>query len=217
MNNKVKKSPKKKLQLDQTVCQKTISKKYKKNAKRRSRRKKSKRTYYSMLKNERIVKNADDLCDRLQEFSVVDCNMKPMCEMNQLPPEITEWQNQDQIAYWKSRAITLEIENKMLRKHLRNVYTQQIEYYQQPQWQEITHNDTNDLPQTSQPEKECVNTLTKSETEPEPMVNRLKEMEKIYGDKAAKIMGMETAIQLNYEKLVEEGSLTYWPNVAINL
>lgn len=38
--------------------------------------------------------------------------------------DMNEWQYQHQIAYWKSRALSLEAENKMLHEHIRKFYSE---------------------------------------------------------------------------------------------
>lgn len=134
---------------------------------------------------------------------------------------------QDQIAFWKSRAFSLEMENSMLRLHLRNVYAQRIEEYEKSKdWQRGEQNNLayskNDVAQQFD---ETGNSNTPKEVPDKKNVvpkepigkNRLKEMEKIYGDMAPKIMGMETAMELNYQRHAEKGSHIYWPNIPLKL
>lgn len=44
-----------------------------------------------------------------------------------LPPQIIEWQKLNQNAYWRSKALSLELENKILREHLRKAYANFVE------------------------------------------------------------------------------------------
>lgn len=84
-----------KLEFKTKVSRKTIVKKYKRNSKsvkRRNRRKRVKKAYFNMLRKERIVRGTEELCDGIQEVSVIDMN--PLCNTNRLPEEITEWQKQ---------------------------------------------------------------------------------------------------------------------------
>ncbi|XP_066255764.1 gem-associated protein 8-like [Euwallacea similis] len=211
----------KKRHFESSVSSKIIQKKYKKSSKnynRRNRRKRSRKTYLAMLKGERLRRGAEDLCNKVQEFNVIDMDMAPLCDFDKLPVEVSEWQQKEQIAYWKSRSISLEIENKMLRQHLRDIYAQQVNYYEKNKtWQQkpstsfSTEVESQDSGVTDEQEPSTsLGKLKVLPKEPEGK-NRLKNMEKIYGNHAAKIMGMETAIQLNYERLVEDNSPRYWP------
>lgn len=47
-----------------------------------------------------------------------------------LTPGVNEWQQQEQIDYWKSPVISLEFENQMLWEHIRHVYAQTIKEFQ---------------------------------------------------------------------------------------
>lgn len=116
----------------------------------------------------------------------------------------------------------------MLHQHLRNVYAQQVKYYQQSspevtteQENEVTksHKHTNSMKnvQTAKNHgKSNENTVKVLPKEPKRK-NRLKEMREIYGEMAPKIMGMETAIDLNFQHLKEERTYINWPNIPIKL
>ncbi|XP_044255889.1 gem-associated protein 8-like [Tribolium madens] len=121
--------------------------------------------------------------------------------------EVAEWHKQEQVAYWKSRALSLEYENKMLIRHLRNVYAKQTEDY------------ANYLKDQGQIEDVAVETDTRHVPLVEPVgKKRREEMDKLYGKKASKIMGMETAVQLNYDLHLEDaGKLAHWPHTPLNL
>ncbi|KAH1018058.1 gem-associated protein 8 isoform X2 [Dendroctonus ponderosae] len=219
LNNRKENS--KKTKIEARVLNKTIVKRYRRgarNAKRRCRRKKSKKAYISMLKKGRITRETEELCSSIQEVDVVD--MEELPELSSLPREVAEWQRQDQIAYWKSRAISFEIENKMLREHLRNVYADQIQqdYNQSQAWpsaSSTTQQQRYEKKGKAALKQNCQDKVKVLPKEPIGK-NRLTEMEKIYGDVAPKIMGMETAIELNYQRLMEEAP-AYWPNIPLKL
>lgn len=205
----------------------SISKYYKpnKNTIRRVRRKRSNIRYYKSLKQLRYNRKTDDLCSAVEVFDITDMEWAPSCSSTALPSEVTEWQKQDQIAYWKSRAISLELENKMLHQHIRNVYAKTIEQYLQNKHTESNCKDTQNQGEENQclkksfREKSGILTKGKRPVSPkEPSgKNRLEEMKKIYGDKAQKIMGMETALQLSYEKCLDQSKASYWPSIPLRL
>ncbi|XP_060533142.1 gem-associated protein 8-like [Cylas formicarius] len=182
-----------------------------KSAKRRQRRKRSKSKYYRVLKKRRTNKTTEDLCSAINLFDVTDMDWSPNHGLNHLPLEVSEWQKQDQIAYWKSRAISLEIENRMLHQHLRNVYAKQIEDYAgQSEWVDIKKDESEAGPSKEMKKDKVMPKIPEGK-------ERAEEMRKIYGDRAQKIMGMETAIQLNYERHVEGCNTPFWPNLPIKL
>ncbi|XP_018573005.1 gem-associated protein 8-like [Anoplophora glabripennis] len=215
---KLKKSYKKKLSV-------TRYQEPRKNTFRRIRRKRSKVRYRKSLKQLRYNRKTDDLCSAVEVFDITDMEWAPSCSSSILPTEVTEWQKQEQIAYWKSRAISLELENKMLHQHLRNVYAKTIEQYLENNKCIELHSEK---PETRQEENQCSkNTIreksgiskTKRPVSPkEPSgKHRLEEMKAIYGDKAQKIMGMETALQLNYEKHFKQLNPSHWPSIPLRL
>lgn len=95
-----------------------------KNAKRKIRRKRKEFKYYQNLKKQRLVKKTE-LVDSVN----MDRSSALGTASTQLPADVTEWQKLDQIAFWKSRALGLELENRMLRQHLKNTYAKTIEDY----------------------------------------------------------------------------------------
>lgn len=101
----------------------------------------------------------------------------------------------------------------MLREHLRNTYAAQIENYT---W---TSESSSQQHQHGKDGKKALKESCRAKVLPKEPAdkNRLKEMEKIYGNVAPKIMGMETAIELNYQRLVEEAAPAYWPNIPLKL
>ncbi|KAJ8953108.1 hypothetical protein NQ318_013452 [Aromia moschata] len=207
-----------------------------KSSLRRFRRKRSKTRYYKSLKQLRCTRKTQELCTAVEGFDIYDMDWAPTSSSAPVPPEITEWQKQEQIAYWKSRAIGLELENRMLHEHLRNVYAKTIE--DQLQYRECfqgsndnaknndqeTIEDEQSVYRKSQVKKKKVadrdeNAAVKrpvSPREPEGK-NRLEMMKKIYGDEASKIMGMETALQLNYERIKNQLKPPHWPTIPLRL
>lgn len=128
----------------------------------------------------------------------------------------------------------------MLRQHLRNVYAQDLHVDENNKncHQLLYANTTDNYSKHGKCKLEYKKDITKNLTQgstknllptfdlvcknkvfiKNPVgKNRLGEMEKIYGNVAPKIMGMETAVELNYERLVEEGSAGYWPTLPIKL
>jgi hypothetical protein len=193
-----------------------ISKKYrrshKRNLHRRSRRKRSNIRYYTYLKETRFKRRTDDLCSAITVVDITGMDWSP--HVASTTAEVGEWHKHEQIAYWKSRALSLEHENKMLIEHIRNVYAKQTEDYanyirSQQEINEASH------------EKRNID-HTKSEITNLPIEpagkKRREAMVKLYGKKASKIMGMETAVQLNYDLHVENaGKLPHWPHTPLNL
>ncbi|XP_028935981.1 gem-associated protein 8 [Ornithorhynchus anatinus] len=50
-----------------------------------------------------------------------------------------------------------------------------------------------------------------------PGERRMAEMKKLYGDSAAKILAMETAMQLNFDKGCDQKQPKYWPVIPLKL
>ncbi|KAJ8985383.1 hypothetical protein NQ317_007540 [Molorchus minor] len=183
-----------------------------------------------------IKKNTKDLCSAVEVFDISDMDWAPSCSSAPIPPEVTEWQNKDQIAYWKSRAISLELENRMLHEHLRNVYAKTIEGNSKHGTESRENNENNteldsEVAESSEGSEEGEIVIKKrkqrsnSEIKVKPQIlprepegkNRLEEMKNIYGQAAPKIMGMETAVQLNYERLTNKLNPPYWPGLPLRL
>nr|CAI5833991.1 unnamed protein product [Callosobruchus analis] len=192
------------------------------NLKRRLRRKRSLERYYTSLQKRRFTRATEELLTSIQLFDPVDMEWTSANSAQCLPTEILEWQNKDQVAYWKSRAISLEFENQMLRQHLRNVYAQTIQDYTKQY--EMDGDDSgkcsNDsIERGSQKNKDCKNKNKKQLVAPNlpECKQRSQEMANLYGDKAQKIMGMETAMQLDFERCKEQVRPNYWPNLPLKL
>ncbi|CAH1987805.1 unnamed protein product [Acanthoscelides obtectus] len=190
------------------------------NLKRRLRRKRSQERYYSSLRKSRFIREAEELFTSIQIFDPADMEWTSVNSGQALPSEILEWQNRDQIAYWKSRAISLEYENRMLKQHLRNVYAQTIEDYSKQC--EMEDDDSgkysNRSEEKNRQKKASCRTKKKLVTPNLPeSKQRADDMKKLYGDKSQKIMGMETAMQLDFERCKEQGKPSYWPNLPLKL
>ncbi|XP_030757275.1 uncharacterized protein LOC115883113 [Sitophilus oryzae] len=232
----------KKISIETKVSKKTVIKKYtgSKTVKTGSRKKRSRKAYFKSLKKRRSRKRTDKLSTGVQECTVVDMEMVPVGEANNLQKDIIEWHQQDTLSYWKSRAISLEIENRMLHEHLRNVYAQQLDYGNNVLVQNTKTGTLQNYCTQSLSTKEYLDSNTEpidknkhlykndkleglkqgesvkiSNKVPEGQ-HRLNKMKSIYGNNAPKIMGMETAIQLNFEHL-KEGSYSSWPNIPLKI
>lgn len=189
------------------------TKRRQKAAKRKIRRKHNKIKYYEALKRVRYRRSTEDLCSAVEVVEINDMDWKTTQFSSHLPVEIVDWHKQEQIAYWKSRAVSLELENRMLKQHLRNVYAQTIV-------------DSLNLEESAneEPVAECSNKKKDKIIKevipnlPKPeFKNRMEEMRKIYGDRAEKLICMETGIQLNYERTLEEHKPAFWPTLPLNL
>lgn len=210
----------------QTPCVKQSFKGIKKqsrNSKRRVRRKRNKFRYYQTLRKQRTFKKTEELCEAVEYFDITEMEWSGASTV-QLPLEIVEWQKRDQTAYWKSKALSLELENKMLRQHLRNIYAKTVqdyatynqmgqEYIENEREENCEESNVKSSKKFSERRKSNKTELSELITPKFPdRVNRSEELKQIYGDKAPKILGMETAMQLNYERHLEKSKPAYWPN-----
>lgn len=212
-NNDITKHKRRKLEnsVERAIC----DSKKRRNLKRKLRRKRSKSKYYKLLKYHRVNRNTEDLCNSVTIFDLAEMDWTSTESCSSLPEEIVEWQNQHQLAYWKSRAISLELENKMLLQHLRNVYAKQIQDYS-----DYVHmENTNAVEQQKKVVNECSAEKPFKEVAAHlPQTKkRNEEMKQIYGNKADKIMGMETAVLLNYDRYKDQQQLKHWPNLPLNM
>ncbi|CAG9854518.1 unnamed protein product [Phyllotreta striolata] len=174
---------------------------------KRKRNKKLKHTQF------RYQRKTEELCSAVQLVEINDMDWSPVKQPSNLPVEISEWHKQEQIAYWKSKAISLEFENRMLKQHLRNVYAQTIidnasieEAVEPPVENEKKKN------HRKTPVEEVLPNLPTRESK-----YRLEEMKKIYGDRAEKLISMETGLQLNFERLSDESKPAFWPTLPLKL
>lgn len=192
--------------------------------KRRIRRRRNKFKYYQYLRKQRTFRRTQDLCAAVKIFDITEMEWSSESKniSTELPNEVLEWQKRDQMAYWKSKALSLELENKMLREHIRYVYAQTIQNYSsyKKSKQEFFKNprDENNIDACGTDEvkpRKTDNCETITPNFPE-LKNRSNELKKMYGDKAPKILGMETAVQLNYERHLEKSKACYWPHIPLN-
>lgn len=180
--------------------------KCKSNKYRKDRRKRSVTRYYQVLKCKRTNRSTEDLCKATSVFSITDSMSAGDC--NTQMKDVADWWKQDQVAYWKSRALSLELENRMLHQCLRNSYAKQV-------WDYENYMKTQNVKNTTKEE-----VLVEDEKLPPKegvWEERRREMDRLYGGMAPKIIGMETAVQLNYELQVDQHKPPYWPNIPLNL
>lgn len=193
--------------------------KHRKSRERRERRKRSTTRYYKDLKRKRSDRSSEELlCEAASEIYITDNMAAGNCD-NQMK-EVADWEKQNQLAYWKSRALSLELENTILHRCLRNSYAKQV-------WDYETYMKTHDAANidgennaTKENEMEEKESIEKNENLPpkEGLREEVRNvMERLYGRMAPKIIGMETAVQLNYELQVDQHKPPYWPNIALNL
>lgn len=193
--------------------------KYKRNRARTLRRKKNKLRYFKRLKQ---VRRDRYYSEKLSEtVSVIDITDEMTSDVPYIAPipDVAEWQNRHQVAYWKSRALAAEYQNQMLLQHLRNAYVKQIDdcaaYLEQ-------NGHTDDTMEGDGTENEAIeesgaveDPTTKA---PNPLFPKYKEdMTTLYGDRSSMIIGMETAVQLNFDYWMNKFRPAYWPSVAINV
>lgn len=182
--------------------------KHRKNRYRKERRKRSTTRYYQSLKRRRSNLSTEELCEATSGFCIND---RMTTENLNVPmKEVAEWWKQEQLSYWKSRALSLELENKMLHQCLRNAYAKQVWDYENYMKADKTEGGgkkemENDIDEEKQPPKEGAGE------------EKRREMNRLYGSMAPKITGMETAVQLNYELQVDQHKPPYWPNIPLNL
>ncbi|XP_018321514.1 uncharacterized protein LOC108734439 [Agrilus planipennis] len=98
----------------------------------RAKREKRRRNRLRIFKHKKFrLARKTNLCETASctEMNGVDTNLNLNAQLVPPIPEVAAWQNQHQLAYWKSRAMALEHENRMLHQHLRNVYAKQTQDY----------------------------------------------------------------------------------------
>lgn len=205
------------------------NRKFYRNKSRRQRRKYSIASYYKNLKNTRVERYIHSLCPNLAFLDIANMESEQVSVgFNNSITEVEHWHQKEQVAYWKSKAISLEYENKMLHEHLRNVYAQQVNYNQHYYNQNNSNYDQNNLNVESTNEeanvisdnKKAINNGQMDELSQPPtqhLPNRKEEMKNLYGSYSSKIMGMETANQLNHERLLRQLKPKMWPDLPLNL
>nr|XP_023029472.1 gem-associated protein 8-like [Leptinotarsa decemlineata] len=207
------------IRFQRTTANKSFSKKSRttKLSNRQIKRKRRKNKYHKTLKRRRFNQGTKDICSSLELFDMKEMDSAPSSSHQTLPSEVIEWQRQDQLSYWKSRAISLEYENQMLRQHLRNVYAKTVEVQFQGYPLNETVSETNEI--TSTADKRKSEKCEEEEVVVLPNIpnvkQRTEEMSELYGEKAQILIGMETAMQLNYEKHSENSNPVLWPNYPL--
>ncbi|KAK5643564.1 hypothetical protein RI129_007409 [Pyrocoelia pectoralis] len=203
-----------------------VCRKFKRNRSRILRRKRSRLNYWKKLK---LRKHNQSLCDTISVCSITDMDYQnEFHDLSVQPiPEVAEWHKQSQIAYWKSRALALELENNMLHKHIANIYANQIQEYVDYDDNDEYYDDRQQRRQNwSKKEEEHGSRQRKANSrrqqiwkapEENSRKRKLEEMKTLYGEMAPKILGMETAIQLNYDLYLEKHNAKYWPNIPLRL
>ncbi|KAL3266864.1 hypothetical protein HHI36_011016 [Cryptolaemus montrouzieri] len=214
------------------------------NIERRQRRKRSHNRYYKNLRTLRSRRKYEELVSKIETFAVVDIpskmEWKSFSNLSSLPQDVSEWHQKEQVAFWKSRALSLEYENWMLHDHLRSVYADHIssrsktgkiheqiyegcdgtmdnfDRYTEVSM-EFSNSPNSHFSSSKNPIESC---KEQNEIKPpfEPIGKRRREeMEKLYGSHCPKIAGIETALQLNYEHVAAKLKPAYWPQLQLNL
>lgn len=184
---------------------------------RRLRRKRSKAKYYAYLKERRFHL-------KTKTISLIDAvGMEGSCtcggrQLSNNLADVAEWHQVEQVAYWKSRAISLQLENDMLYEHIKNVYGKQISDYEQSvKPSNILSNARESNSQSNENDTMDEDVAEKLPPKQSASEQKQNEMKKLYGDMAPKITGMETAVQLNYNRQVSRDKPHYWPNIPLKL
>lgn len=167
----------------------------KRNKTRRCRRKRNRLRYLHQLKQVRIA--------RYEEVQM-ECGAK----FEPVITDVAEWQNVHQAAYWKSRAISLEYENRMLHDLLRKMQLKTLGDVEEATVEEGYEEEAEDGASVDE------ETLPPRRQTGESEAERSKEL---YGNSTARISGMQTAVQLNYDYLIEKFNPTHWPNLPLKL
>ncbi|KAF2902842.1 hypothetical protein ILUMI_03336 [Ignelater luminosus] len=166
---------------------------------------------------------------------------KPLSGPPPMLQEVATWQAQHQIAYWKSRALAVEYENRMLHRILRETQIKQVEDYienmklQNEEYKgrpkrRVLGSKRNETEKNQNQERDFTHCGSKrpekDETERKqywapPTDQEIRErqmrMTTLYGNMASKISGMETAVELNYELYKEKNNPQFWPNIPLRL
>lgn len=187
---------------------------------RRLRRKRSHANYYAYLKERRFQLKTKSF----HAVATVDVTRMECTDDNQVAQHLTdvaEWHRIEQVAYWKSRAISLQLENKMLYEHIKNVYAKQINDYEQSKKDQNQHSNVLlDTCESNPPicEENCIiDDIEKLPPKEQVSEQKQSEMKKLYGEMAPKITGMETAVQLNYNRQITRDKPHHWPNIPLKL
>ncbi|XP_017772981.1 PREDICTED: gem-associated protein 8-like [Nicrophorus vespilloides] len=185
--------------------------KFRRSKNRRLRRKRSNLRFRRELSVGRISRASLEVID----ISDMECNP----HFGQTITEVAQWQGQHATAYWKSRAISLEYENRMLHEHIKKLYLGQIDECKELKHEEELEPEWKNE-EEGQKKRRCKNKWRDDRDadvprEEEKMIQHIKHMKDLYGNNASKINGMEVAVQLNYD--FHSTKSVYWPNLPLNL
>lgn len=136
--------------------------------------------------------------------------------------DVAKWYQEEQVVYWKSRAISLQLENQMLHEHVRNMYLKQIDDYELYLKEKNRQNcviHTKGIQENKHKVEKKEQNFIESNIIPVKQLaeQRQTEMKDLYQEMAPKIIGMETAVQLNYNMQVSRHKPHYWPNIPLKL
>lgn len=194
--------------------------KSKRTKQRRLRRKRSKSNYFQSLREFRLVnQQTNDVCASLSVFNITDMQSQDSFSVPPtLPKEVSDWQYFHQLAYWKSRATSLEYENKMLHEHIKKMCMKNIEDYVAAK-EQLEYAGTNQIEQSNTEQVTDVGEERLSEKNEEEDYPRQPEVDrkKMFGEFESKVSGMETALQVNYQMQVDNLKGQMWPNIPLNL
>ncbi|KAF5281977.1 hypothetical protein FQA39_LY00501 [Lamprigera yunnana] len=157
-------------------------------------------------------KNTREFRNSSSTYKIADMNYENDCSLVSPIPEVAQWEKQNEIAYWKSRALALQYQNRMLQNHINQVYNMQIQDY-------VDCKEVNVESESQLPRKRRESASKKVWKAPEVNMQkvRLEALKDVYGTMAPKIAGMETAIQLNYNSYLQKYNPMLWPNLPLKL
>lgn len=186
---------------------------------RRLRRKRSKAKYYAYLKERRYqLKTKSFRAVSILDVTDMECSGG---QLSHPLTDVAEWHRVEQVAYWKSRAISLQLENEMLYEHIKNVYAKHVNDYDQstnePNRRINVLMNTCESDSRIPEENDAMEDAEKLPPKEQVGEQKQNEMKKLYGEMAPKITGMETAVQLNYNRQISRGKPHYWPNIPLKL
>lgn len=183
--------------------------KYKRNYNRKLRRQRSKFKYLQRLRRTRFERITKEMCDTISFVNVTDREMVE--EKDDFEQFLNNWSLQQELVHWKSRAISLEYENRMLHEHIRNLYRSYV-------GKRIRENPLKRQPLETQncPSDNMVLDTEEESLKEEQDVNGQK-MQEMYGSMASKINAMEIAMQIGYNLEIEKYNPPYWPCIPLKL
>uniref|UniRef100_A0A0C9RJ36 GEMIN8_0 protein n=1 Tax=Fopius arisanus TaxID=64838 RepID=A0A0C9RJ36_9HYME len=159
-----------------------------------------------------------------------------------------DWQQKHNVAWWKSRCIALEHENRILRSKLRELVQHSNYSEAHPTPSNSHYNPLNNSSEEANLEfhvdEDMLSFLEKSirhkmelkknrdaeklesreinENHNHPGIREIQDHEKmenakeLYGTAAAKIIAMETALQMAVDRYRDQTKPQYWPNIPLN-